>query len=68
MQEYRIKMKQIVVIEKSFVADTDDEALEKAKLIHLQTDDSEFEDGRGEREYDYALTDENGRDLVYWDI
>ena len=66
MKKYYVKLEQIVRIGRWFTAENDEEAMEKAKLIHLQTDDSEFENGSGEREYDYSLVDENGNDLIYW--
>lgn len=66
MKQYYVRLKQTVVIEKCFIAENDDEAMRMANMIHLETDDSEFENGCGEREYDYALRDDVGRDLVYW--
>ena len=67
MKKYLVRLAQTVVIEKWFEAETDEDAITEAHKIHLRTDDTEFENGVGAREYDYALVDEYGKDLVYWD-
>lgn len=67
MKEYHITLAQTVRIDKTFSAENDEEAIEKAKLMYLEADSSEFEHGQGLVEYDYALGCDDGRVLVYWD-
>ena len=62
--KYCVTMERTVRIAKWFEAENDKAAMDLAHLIHVRTDDSEYENG--DSEYDYALCDETGKDLVYW--
>lgn len=65
MPNYCITMERTLRIAKWFDAKDDAEACERANLIHLQTDDYEYEGG--DSEYDYSLVcTENGNELIPW--
>lgn len=67
MKRYRVTLERTVRATRWIEAENDQEAMEIAKRMHYRTDDSEYENGESDSEYDYALMDENGRDLVYFD-
>ena len=64
MGEYCITMERTTRIAKWFEAEDDNQARELADKIHMETKDSEYEDG--DSEYDYALCDGGGRTVVGW--
>lgn len=65
MARYCITMERSLRISKWFDAENDEEAREQASLIHLRTEDEEYDSG--DSEYDYALVNEDtNRTLVWW--
>lgn len=63
--EYCITMERTQRVSIDFVADTDEEAWEKAQELYDMSTPVDFE--KGSEEHDYALCDETGRTLIDWE-
>lgn len=64
MKEYRVILERTVRAVRRIEAESDKEAMELARAMHLQTPDSQYEDGESDSEYDYALIDDCGHKLI----
>ena len=67
MKAYRVCLERTVRAVRWFEAETDEEAMKLAERLHYTMDDSAYEDGESDSEYDYALSDDTGRDLKCFD-
>ena len=66
MKKYRVTLERRVRTVRWFEAENDDAAALQAEMIHRAMNPSDYEDSESEDDNDFAVIDENGRDIVHW--